>query len=549
MTESTCICGATLCLPDDLAGSFGRCPQCQRFVRAAGEASVEGADPDLEKAELGDQSGRHELPPHLREAIRYLYTSSFTARFLALVTVGLFAFVLIIPPAAASFDLEGPGAAWRNKLLGVAGCDPDWPAWVVVAWGLAAWAALWFGGRGRDSRLLDQYAHWSGDLSDELVGFARAGGFDVGWWSPVATFWLVFLVFLGTWEIPLGDPLFLVRGPWTLALALAFTHRLLPLAVARHLFRARFGPPVRPTRPASRPSAASRRGHAGTVYLSRLSPDGRRVASGGADTMVCLWEAATGEHLATLRGSAGVVVCLAFSPDSDLLASSGLDSAVHLWSVATALSAGRLPVPAPLHDLAFSPDGSCLAGAGHDGRIYLWRGGGMPRALGEAGKLVRWLAVSPGGARVAARHTDGALHLFSGLVGRREHTLPGGAGPLAFSPDGRLLAAGNEPAAYQGDGQVTLWHAETGQQWAQLPVGGGRLLCLAFSPDGALLAGGSSEGILWVWDVASGAVVERQPLAEDVQDVCFGPGGLLRVLHWSGAERRPRLSAVTIHEH
>jgi WD40 repeat protein len=66
---------------------------------------------------------------------------------------------------------------------------------------------------------------------------------------------------------------------------------------------------------------------------------------------------------------------------------------------------------------------------------------------------------------------------------------------IAFSPDGRTLAAGDT------NGQIVLWDTASGHQkqtWQALPSW---MSALAFSSDGTELAAGSADGLIRVWNI------------------------------------------------
>jgi WD40 repeat protein len=95
------------------------------------------------------------------------------------------------------------------------------------------------------------------------------------------------------------------------------------------------------------------------------------------------------------------------------------------------------------------------------------------------------------------RLRDGAGRLVADLGPR-----VGGVGPLAFSPDGRLLATGGD------DLRLHLFDGRDGSPVATL---GSWPQSLAFSPDGRRLASGESGGKLIVFDVSTWAPLWQRP--------------------------------------
>src|SRR5260370_32596843 len=74
--------------------------------------------------------------------------------------------------------------------------------------------------------------------------------------------------------------------------------------------------------------------HQGEVTALAFSPDGKMLASGGKDKLICLWETATGKEIRRFRGHGAPIGSLAFSPDGKFLASAGgPDGTGRLWQV------------------------------------------------------------------------------------------------------------------------------------------------------------------------------------------------------------------------
>jgi WD40 repeat protein len=68
------------------------------------------------------------------------------------------------------------------------------------------------------------------------------------------------------------------------------------------------------------------------VQSVAFSRDGRRLAVGGNDARIEIWDANSGEVLRHVTGSSHNVRALAFSADGKRLASGGDDKTIDIWS-------------------------------------------------------------------------------------------------------------------------------------------------------------------------------------------------------------------------
>jgi WD40 repeat protein len=82
-------------------------------------------------------------------------------------------------------------------------------------------------------------------------------------------------------------------------------------------------------------------------------------------------------HDSEFSGHRRGVNAMAFSLDSARLATGGDDQCVVVWNLANRRLAGVLRGHRrPVRGVAFSPDGSCLASCGDDGTVKVWQ---LPR--------------------------------------------------------------------------------------------------------------------------------------------------------------------------
>jgi len=255
------------------------------------------------------------------------------------------------------------------------------------------------------------------------------------------------------------------------------------------------------------------KGHEGPVIaLARAA--GTTLASAGADGKVLIWDVAEFKVKQTISPG-GIIRTLAFSPEGSLLAGAGDESVVYLWESATGKQKAKLEGHTDwVWSLAFTPDGKQLASGGSDGTVLFWDVPNSKKQLSFSSSpppppntsppttvnTVVSLAYSPDAKLIALGGSDAQIHLVNPADGKIARSIPGHTSSvtgLAFHPGGKVLASCSK------DRTVRLWDPAGGQALKTLEGHTAWVQGITFLAQGNRLASVSADQTVRVWDLTA----------------------------------------------
>ena len=198
------------------------------------------------------------------------------------------------------------------------------------------------------------------------------------------------------------------------------------------------------------------------MLVVRFSPDGKKLAAGGADNTVKIYEAESGKQLVSIEQHADWITDLAFSPDGTQLATASRDRSARVFDVATGeMKSAYLKHEEPVVSIAWADDGDHVFSAARDRKVHIWH---APDAK-DAGQISGFNAdlsrLQAGLGRLFVSTQDGAvLEYDQGKKHELERTFSPAADwiyCLAIDPHSKRLAGG----CYKG--QIKIWNVEDGK--------------------------------------------------------------------------------------
>ncbi len=222
------------------------------------------------------------------------------------------------------------------------------------------------------------------------------------------------------------------------------------------------------------------------------------------------------------------------------------DKTIRFWDLRNYLPLRTLRPPigrgqvGELYSASLSPDGRLLAVSGftapegttdHTILLISLPDGKLVRRLHGNTLPVQDVAFSPDGKWLAAGGTDGLLRLWSTSDWNLSKILAGHTAridSLAWYPDGTRLVTGS------WDGTCRFWSLTAGTSTAVTTHGGWKVYCVAWSPDGQSVATGGGDDWVKLWDAdgrfqrnlaAAGKVIENVAFSPDGTKLLYGFGG------------------------
>ena len=267
------------------------------------------------------------------------------------------------------------------------------------------------------------------------------------------------------------------------------------------------------------------------AHVLAFSPDNRKLAVGYVSSQeVSVYDTADGALLAALPVGTNTEPVVAWHPDSQRLAVGGSDPRIQIWDVDATRKLATLEGHAQqITILSFHPEGALLASGSWDGVFRLWDPASGRQLLQLP--CQGWIGFSQDGRWLGVTRSQGLLGLLEVVPNREYRTIVSSLGPNHgvlyagdISPDGRILTLGMD------DG-VRLWELASGRELAFLSIG--NTPSTFFRPDGQELVTCGPEAGLQKWPVhtdgLNGAEISlgpSRPLELPFVPVRASPGAL-----------------------
>jgi WD40 repeat protein len=286
-------------------------------------------------------------------------------------------------------------------------------------------------------------------------------------------------------------------------------------------------------------------GHSNLIHATAFTPDGKYALTGSGDisawagipgenNQIMLWNVETGELLHVFEGHTNIVMALAVSPDGKRALSGATDGTMRLWDLEERREIRSIFAhTSGVFSVAISPDGKWgLSGSvGEavlpDDSMSLWdlETGELLRHF-DTGTNQTVIIFLEDGLTAYTQASGLALYdLNTGEILETYGSLDTCCTDFVLHPDGDIgYTVTNKTTIIQ---EWDLKNHDLVREVGQ--AHGGMRTRLAITPDGRRLFSSAFGGILYLWEIESGAELYRLNSRELVMDIDISPDGKLGI--------------------
>lgn len=270
------------------------------------------------------------------------------------------------------------------------------------------------------------------------------------------------------------------------------------------------------------------------------SPDDSRIATGGKDNTLSIWDSSgqtlSGTVSISLQGRGDLILDTDFSPNSKRVVTGSRQNGVapqvtvNVWDATTGAQALVLQrAPSAFCDsVAYGPQGlriaaGCFNQTTGARTLQVWDANTGAQLLfinGVNGPV----AFSPDGTRVTGvNNTTREFKLYDTRNGQLIQTIQGntvgGINEAVFTPDNAYLITGNR------EGSISVWSIATGQQLSKFSGHTSSVNDIAINKDVTRIASAHEDGMLILWDGHTGNRLSSFQASKRLLSVMFSSDG------------------------
>ncbi|ETN02469.1 hypothetical protein PPTG_16421 [Phytophthora nicotianae INRA-310] len=246
----------------------------------------------------------------------------------------------------------------------------------------------------------------------------------------------------------------------------------------------------------------------GDVYTVNLHPSETHLVTGGYDQSVRLWDIATGAVVKTFRGHFASVCDVQFNRHANFIVSGSKDGTIRLWDILSGLCVHTLrQTLGEVTSISMASNGYTLLSGSRNNSNRLW-----DLRMLHAPRVHLSTGLSSG---ASSGGSSGSLSSYSiggngGVVnGYGSANGVGISGGVGYGSSGNLSASGSVSGGSTGFSGSRHVEQRPLQRFKGHQNTAKNIVRASFGPRESFVLGGSEDGFVYVWEVATGKLLER----------------------------------------